>query len=101
MLLQFFYLLSQSSAGGKDTPCNGLYGEAPFGRGNSFRLQSDERVGTSIRAVKRFKGLTESTDAFQAHEKVEKMFRFCGLFVFKRQCILQQLKGMQSSKVGM
>ena len=53
------------------------------GRGNSVRLPLDERVGISFRAVKRFKGLKESTDAFQAHEKVEKTFWFCDLFVLK------------------
>ena len=29
------------------------------------------------------------------------MFYFCDWFLFKRQGILQQLKGMQSSKQGM
>ena len=45
-------------------------------------LQLYERVGISIRGVKRFKGLTRSTDAFHAYEKVEKKFWFCDLFVF-------------------
>ena len=77
MLLRFFYWLSQSSAGGKGTPYNGrLYGDAPPGRGNSFRLQLYERVGISFRAVKRVKGLTELTDAFHAYEKVEKTLWF-------------------------
>ena len=86
MLLRFFYLAVKSSAGEKCTLYNGLYGEAPPGRGNSVRLPLDERVGISFRAVKRFKGLKESTDAFQAHEKVEKTLVF--LFIrIKRQCI--------------
>ena len=77
------FICCKSSAGEKCTPYNGPYGEAPPGRGNSFRLQLYERVGISFRAVKRFKGLTESTDAFHAYEKVEKTFWFCDLFVLK------------------
>ena len=82
MLTLLLYWLSQSSASGKGG--GGASKALPIMTymGNSFRLQLYERVGISIRGVKRFKGLTSSTDAFHAYEKVEKKFWFCDLFVF-------------------
>ena len=59
----------------------GLSHSSASGGGNSFRLQLYERVGISIRAVKRFKGLTRLTDVFHAYEKVEKTFWFCDLYI--------------------
>ena len=37
-----------TSRGEEVTPYNGLYGEAPPERGICFRLQENERVGTSL-----------------------------------------------------
>ena len=39
--------LSSNSPGGRRTPYNGLYGEAPPERGTFFRLEVYKRVGIS------------------------------------------------------
>ena len=40
-------LVLECGGGGGGTPCNGLYGEAPFERGTLFRLEVYKRVGIS------------------------------------------------------
>ena len=42
---------AQTQGGGGGTPYNGLYGEAPPGKGTFFRPQAYERVGISQNEV--------------------------------------------------
>ena len=59
-----------------------------------------ERVGKSVVLVGN-KAQKELTDAFYGCEKVEKRFWFCDLFkTFLKTVNLQQLKGIESSKLG-
>ena len=78
--------------------------------GTFFRLQIYESVGISLvdvykrvgKCVTSFckKAQRGSKKHFMALKKLAKCFGSFDLFISKRQCIFQQLKGMQCSKLG-
>ena len=83
---------------------NGLYGEAPLGRGTFFSLCVCERVGISLVDVYEREGKLSfrfvkwpwrAKEGLYGCKKVEKLFWFGDLFTFKKTVHLQQLKWMQ------
>ena len=83
------------SGGGGGTPYDGPYGEGSARKGNLSWASCNERVGITlvevfekvgksvISACKRPKRATEKYYCCE----VKKIFCFCDLFIFKRQCI--------------
>ena len=97
--------------GGGEVLCIMTYtGSLHLKWGTFFRLQIYESVGISLVDVyKRVgkcvmsvckKAQRGSKKHFMALKKLAKCFGSFDLFIRKRQCIFQQLKGMQCSKLG-
>ena len=94
------------------TSYNGPYGEAPPKSGTFLSFQVYKRVVISLVEVYKREGKYvfvvctrtqkgQSMHALYGFENVEETFWFCDLYIFKSQCIIKQLKEMQSSKQGM
>ena len=84
--------LARQGCGGRGTPYNGLYWEAPLKRDTFFRPQVYERVSGISLMIVVYQRNTESVvsvnkglrDAFYGCEKVKKLFWFCNLFIYLR-----------------
>ena len=80
--------------GGGGTPYNGLYWEAPKPKRDTFfRRKVYERVSEISLVVVHESDMKSVLsvnkwlrDSFNGCEKVEKLFWFCDLFIFLRQC---------------
>ena len=100
---------SASSRGGGGTPYNGLYGETPPEKSTLFRLQVYERV--EILQVEVYERIGKSVISICKVQMVNRSWHFMAVKKTRKGCdlvcihnlkikYLQQLKGIQSSKVG-